>query len=63
MSRNAVGVVSAIIFVALAIALVVVPVPYVVWRPGQTIDVLGNTDSAPSSMSPVFPPTTPRDDC
>lgn len=45
MSRNAVAIVSSVLFVALAALLVLVPVPYVAWRPGQTIDVLGNTDS------------------
>ncbi|SDZ09422.1 YlbL family protein [Tessaracoccus flavus] len=47
MTRNAVAIVSSILFVALAALLVLVPVPYVAWRPGQTIDVLGNTDSGP----------------
>lgn len=47
MSRNAVAVVSSLMFVALAALLVVIPVPYVAWRPGQTIDVLGNADAAP----------------
>lgn len=47
MSRNAVAIVSSLLFVALAALLVVVPVPYVAWRPGQTVDVLGSTDAGP----------------
>lgn len=43
MSRNAVAIVSSLLFVILAAALVVVPVPYVTWRPGQTVDVLQAT--------------------
>lgn len=43
-SRNAIAVVSATLFVALAALLIFVPVPYVTWRPGQTIDVLGSTE-------------------
>ena len=44
MSRNALAVVSSLLFAALAALLVLLPVPYVAWRPGQTIDVLGATD-------------------
>lgn len=40
MSRNVVAVVSSVIFVVLAAALVVAPVPYVTWRPGKVVDVL-----------------------
>lgn len=47
MSRNAVAIVSSLLFVALAALLVVIPVPYVAWRPGQSIDVLARTDSGP----------------
>lgn len=47
MSRNAVAIASSVLFVALAALLVVIPVPYVAWRPGQTVDVLGATDSGP----------------
>ncbi len=47
MSRNAVAIASSVLFVALAALLVVIPVPYVAWRPGQTYDVLGSTDSGP----------------
>lgn len=47
MSRNAVAIVSSLLFVTLAALLVVIPVPYVAWRPGQTIDVLGSTSSGP----------------
>lgn len=43
-SRNAVAIVSSLLFVALAALLVVIPVPYVAWRPGQTIDVLATSD-------------------
>lgn len=47
MSRNAVAIVSSLIFAALAAALVLTPVPYVSWRPGQTINVLGSTEAGP----------------
>ncbi|MHA6511638.1 YlbL family protein [Tessaracoccus sp. Z1128] len=47
MSRNAVAIVSSLLFVALAALLVVLPVPYVAWRPGQTIDVLGSAEDVP----------------
>lgn len=47
MSRNAVAIVSSLLFAALAAALVVTPVPYVAWRPGQTVDVMGTTNSGP----------------
>ncbi len=47
MSRNALAVVSSLLFAALAALLVLLPVPYVAWRPGQTIDVLGTTDKGP----------------
>ncbi|MDO5676387.1 MAG: PDZ domain-containing protein [Propionibacteriaceae bacterium] len=47
MSRNAVAIVSSLLFAILAALLVITPVPYVTWRPGQTIDVLGNTDTGP----------------
>lgn len=47
MSRNAVAIVSSLLFAALAVLLVVLPVPYVAWRPGQTVDVLGATDGTP----------------
>lgn len=43
MTRNAVAIVSSVFFVLLALLLVVIPVPYVTWRPGQTLDVLGST--------------------
>lgn len=59
MSRNAVAIVSSVIFAILATLLVITPVPYVTWSPGQTIDVLGNTDSGPiievSSGVPTYP--------
>ena len=47
MSRNAVAIVSSVLFVALAALLVLLPVPYVAWRPGQTIDVLAANDGKP----------------
>ncbi|MBK7821350.1 MAG: PDZ domain-containing protein [Tessaracoccus sp.] len=47
MSRNALAIVSSLLFAALAALLVLLPVPYVAWRPGQTIDVLGATDKGP----------------
>lgn len=59
MSRNAVAIVSSLLFAALAALLVLTPVPYVAWRPGQTVDVLGNTDSGPvieiSGGLPTYP--------
>lgn len=47
MTRNAVAIVSSILFVVLALFLVILPVPYVTWRPGQTLDVLGTHDQRP----------------
>ena len=44
MSRNAVAIVSSLLFVFLAALLVVIPVPYVAWRPGQTVDVLAASE-------------------
>ncbi|MFT3887007.1 MAG: PDZ domain-containing protein [Arachnia sp.] len=58
MSRNALAVVSSFLFAALAALLVIIPVPYVAWRPGQTIDVLGATDKSPVidvSGLPTYP--------
>ncbi len=46
-SRNVVAIVSSILFVVLAALLVVVPVPFVTWRPGTTVNVLGSTDEGP----------------
>lgn len=57
-SRNAVAIVSSILFAVLAALLVLIPVPYVAWRPGQTIDVLAERDSRPTievSGVPTFP--------
>lgn len=45
MSRNAVAIVSSLLFALLAALLIITPVPYVTWRPGRTIDVLGSTES------------------
>lgn len=42
MSRNTVAVSSAILFVVMAAILVLAPVPFVTWRPGSTVDVLGS---------------------
>lgn len=47
MSRNVVAVVSSVTFVALAALLVLLPVPFVTWRPGQTIDVLATVEDEP----------------
>lgn len=47
MSRNALAIVSSLLFAALAAALVLIPAPYVAWRPGQTLDVLASTDRGP----------------
>lgn len=47
MSRNVVAIVSSILFVVLAALIVLVPVPIVTWRPGETIDMLGADDEGP----------------
>ncbi len=47
MSRNVVAIVSSVMFVILAASLVVVPVPFVTWRPGHTVNVLGSTSEGP----------------
>jgi PDZ domain-containing protein len=39
--------VSALVFVGLALLLVVIPVPYVTWGPGGTHDTLGSADREP----------------
>lgn len=46
-SRNVVAIVSSVMFVVLAALLVAVPVPFVTWRPGNTINVLGSKDGQP----------------
>lgn len=46
-SRNVVAIVSSILFVVLAALLVVVPVPFVTWRPGNTVNVLGSVEKGP----------------
>ena len=38
MSRNMVAVVSSALFVLLAAGLILIPVPFVTWQPGQTVD-------------------------
>lgn len=47
MSRNVVAIVSSAMFVLLAALLVVVPVPFVTWRPGHTVNVLGSSGDGP----------------
>ncbi len=47
MSRNVVAVVSSALFVAMAALIIFVPVPYVTWRPGTTINVMGASDQGP----------------
>ncbi len=47
MSRNLVAFVSSMIFVLLVAALVFIPVPFVAWRPGQTVDVLSSDADGP----------------
>ncbi|MEZ5085824.1 MAG: S16 family serine protease [Tessaracoccus sp.] len=47
MTRNAVAIVSSIVFVLLALLLVILPVPYVTVRPGQTMNVLGSHEQTP----------------
>jgi len=39
--------VSALLFVALAVPLAILPVPFVAWSPGGTADVLGDVDGHP----------------
>ena len=39
--------VSALLFVALAVPLAILPVPFVAWSPGGTADVLGEVDGRP----------------
>ena len=41
------AVVSSVLFVMFAVAIVLIPVPFVTWRPGQTVDVLGATEDGP----------------
>lgn len=40
--------VSAIVFVACAAGLALIPTPYITWSPGSTVDVLGSTGGSPS---------------
>ena len=47
MSRNAMAIISSLLFAVLAASLVLIPVPYVARRPGQTIDVLASADNTP----------------
>ncbi len=47
MSRNVVAIVSSILFVVMAALLVLVPVPFVTWRPGNTVNVLGSSSDGP----------------
>lgn len=52
--------VSALLFVALAVPLAVLPVPFVAWSPGGTADVLGAIDGRPLIAIegvPTFPTT------
>lgn len=39
--------ISALLFVALAVPLAILPVPFVTWSPGGTANVLGNVDGRP----------------
>ena len=54
--------VSALVFVGLAVLLVVVPVPFVTWGPGGTQDTLGAADGQPIIQVQGIPtyPTTGR---
>ena len=47
MNRSIIAISSSVFFVFLAAILVLVPAPYVTWRPGKPVDVLGNTDAGP----------------
>lgn len=52
--------VAAVVFVALAVPLAVLPVPFVAWSPGGTADVLGEVDGQPMISIegiPTFPTT------
>lgn len=52
--------VSALLFVALAVPLAILPVPFVAWSPGGTADVLGDVDGHPLISVddvPTFPTT------
>lgn len=45
MNRNAVAISSSVLFVIFAAILVLSPAPYVTWRPGTPVDVLGETET------------------
>lgn len=47
MSRNLTVIASSVLFVVLAALLVLLPVPFVTWRPGSTADVLGEGADGP----------------
>ena len=47
MSRNMVAIVSSALFVLLAAGLILIPVPFVTWQPGKTVDVMGSTEEGP----------------
>lgn len=47
MNRNAVAIASSILFVVFAAIIVLVPAPYVTWRPGVPIDVFGQSEQGP----------------
>ena len=47
MSRNIVAVVSSALFVLLAAGLILIPVPFITWQPGKTVDVMGSTEEGP----------------
>ena len=47
MSRNMVAVVSSALFVLLAAGLILIPVPFITWQPGKTVDVMGSTEEGP----------------
>ena len=54
--------VSALLFVALAVPLAILPVPFVAWSPGGTADVLGEVDGRPLISIegvPTFPTSGP----
>lgn len=47
MNRNAVAIASSVLFVVFAAVIVLVPAPYVTWRPGVPIDVYGESGQGP----------------
>lgn len=47
MNRNAVAISSSVLFVIFAAMFVLIPAPYVTWRPGTPVDVLSESEGRP----------------